>query len=695
MPSQVIQGLEVHWRDLREGEKILYADLPQEEQYFRKEPHPFTDEELENIAQLPYEQRSSAYNPLQKLWVEREEKRMDYGEGVYAMINGNLTYIPASYWGYINHWVLEHGEKPDYREADRIFFVFMEYLYFETEVLGITRGKGRRQGASSLGYYWMWWICGRLPEKRGGSLSFNDTFAQKNFQAMFMRGFKAMLPCFVRDFDSKAENFVRFVKAAESAKKGVIQKREGLNSYCDFATNSINAYDSGRISFVQPDETGKYDKMDVNTYWSKLSATLKIGRKKVGFAYMPTTVNPAKKGGENFKKFWDDANQNKINPKTGQPYGLNTPHKVVRYFVSAAEGYAGCIDKFGNSVIKDPEQPVMGNDGQWITEGAETVILKERELKEGEQLMEHRRDFPLNEFDMFSFQTGTCEFNEERIRARIQELEKNPVFWRQVRLQENYKTIKNPITGVEKQEMYITYMDDPKGCWWLLEEPMKPNACAQRANIYPENTQHYKAGIDNYRNIFAVEGSDGTITIMKNSNIINGEEKGMYPVLVFIGRPHLISLFNWEVFKACYWYGCKANYELDAGSWFYEDFVAWDAIPFLEWTPVREAKFNKQQAHIKPGTESASPFQLAKQLEVAKIYFDGNNPAHYNGHTERCSFVPLLKQALEYNHLERQPYHLMVSFMLALMPILGVIQKKKSPPPKQLLPTYKIEKYAS
>jgi hypothetical protein len=244
-----IQGIECTYRDLRDGESILYENLPQEEQYFRRIDCPFDDDDWIDIVTVPFDERMGKYTKEQKDWVEREEKRMTYGNGVYAYINGEKTYIPASYWGYINHWELEHGEKPDYREADRIFFLFMEYLVFETDVLGVTRGKGRRQGATSLGFYWQWWICGRQPDKIGGSISFTDDAAKNNFQKMFMRGFRAMLPCFVRDSDSKAENFVRFVKPVEKEKKGHQKKREGLNSYVDTLSNSINSYDSGRLSF--------------------------------------------------------------------------------------------------------------------------------------------------------------------------------------------------------------------------------------------------------------------------------------------------------------------------------------------------------------------------------------------------------------------------------------------------------------
>ena len=69
MAEVIIQGINVKYRDLKEasvsddgsiilGEEILYADLLQDEQYFRRIEDPFTDEDqLIEIAQLPYEER--------------------------------------------------------------------------------------------------------------------------------------------------------------------------------------------------------------------------------------------------------------------------------------------------------------------------------------------------------------------------------------------------------------------------------------------------------------------------------------------------------------------------------------------------------------------------------------------------------------------------------------------------------------
>lgn len=694
MPIVNIQGLDIRYRELKkssvsengefaEGEDILYSDFPKEEQLFRRINSPFTDDEIVAIAT-----KEHSYTEAQKRWVETEKKRMNYGEGVYAYINSELTFIPPSYWGYINHWTLEDGTRPDYREDDRIFFVFMEYLCFETDVLACSRGKGRRQGATTIGTFWLWWICGRLPEKKGGLISFNTESAQKIFQFMFMRGFKDMLPCFVEEFDSDSENFIRFVKPVEKKKKGVPIKREGLNSYIDYLSTTINSYDSGSLSFGLFDESGKYEKMDVNTYWSKVSATLKKGRNKVGFAYMPTTVNPAAKGGENFKKFWDLCNQNAINTNTGQPYGFNTPNRAVRYLVPATKGYAGCIDKYGKSIEEDPAEPIMGNDGKWITEGALTVIKRERELLTGDQLMEHRRDFPLDEFDMFAFTSGVCEFNEKNFIDQIYHLEQHPeeAFWRQGRLYDEYDK--------EQKKLIVKWADDKKGECWIKEFPAEQNKYVDsHGTLEPMNEIMYSVGADTYKNIFAEKGSDGAISVVKKSCVINGVETGLMPVFFFVGRPKLIKQFNRQMLLTCLYFGAKVNVERDAGTWFYEDFLEWDALQFLEWTPALD--LTKPSHKILPGTETGNPFELAKQLEVAKLYYDGNSVVTYNGNVHRVTFVPLLKDSLGYNHAERTPHHLTVCFMMALLPILGRPRPRGGgrvlTKPKSILPLFRIK----
>lgn len=674
-----IQGISCHYRDKREDEEILFSQYEQSEQYFRRQEHPFTDDELVNIAN-----KEHSYTSFQATWKEQEEKKFE--EGVYITVNGDEKFLPGAYYCYVNYWTLEHGEKPEYREDDRLFFLLHEYLRLETASLGITRLKGRRQGATSIAMFFMWFVAGRKEHKLCGLTSFSDTAAQDAFQKMFMYGFKAMLPCFQADFDSDSENFIRFVKPVDKKKKSVLAvKREGLNSYCDYKSNMINSYDSGRQSYNVPDEGGKRNKLNINSYWSRLYKTFLVGSNKVGFAYLPTTVGSKNEGGENYKLFYKNANQYEINKETGESVGVNTVNRVVSYFVSAAYCYAGCIDKYGYSIVEDPINPILSNEGKWITEGSKTIILRERARLDGEQLMEHRRDYPLDIHDAFAFESGQCEFIEKNFIDQINYLEDHPdiAFWRQARLTEKID---------EKGRIVVGFMDDPKGDWWIKEVPDIPNNYRISGSyIEPLSKLLYQAGADTYRNIFAENGSEGVVCFTKKSCIKEGEETGLYPVAIFVGRPKLIKQFNRQAMLGCLWYGCSINFEIDAGTWFYEDFTEWNAQRLLEWTPAIDPT-KRGTTQIKPGTESASPYQLAKQLEVAKVFYDGDKTDGYNGNVQRVTYLPLLRDSLAYNHSERTPHHLTVAFMMSLLPMLG--QTKPPPAPARSRPifqTYKIK----
>lgn len=655
MAELLIQGINCIYRDKEFGEEVLYENLSQDEQFFQRESPPFTDEDIVAIAN-----KEQAYSDKQLKWIAKQVKIFE--NGVYAYINGELKYIPGSYWDYVNNWTLENGVKPEYRESDRLYYIFCDYCEGHPDIFGVIRGKGRRQGATSMSVHRMVFNARRKEFFNCGMVSKTGEDAKTIFTKMVMFGFKALLPCFQPEFDSDddSKTILRFVKPMDKRKKGLgAIKREGLNSYIDFKSTALNSYDMQRMSNLLIDESGKFPKdVNINDYWDKMYSTLKEGKFKRGFAYLPTTVNPLNNGGLEFKLLWEQSNQFK------EDWGIHTPTKLVRYFVAAYEGYAGFVDKFGNSMVEE----------------AKEYILAERAKKSGNSLLIHRQEYPMNEADMFAFAYGTCEFDELKIREQLDylELNKSQFFLRQIRL----KSIVNNKTG---------FMDDPKGCWLLYEKPEIENNISDRMGyIEGLSTARYCIGVDTFGQGFAAAGgSNGTICVFKKSYLENGQEKGLYPVAFYVGKTRLIQHFYEEVLKACVWYGCKVNYEIDRGDFYYGYFCERNAVRLLEWTPAQDPM--QKNRLLKPGTESANPFQLAAQLEAAKSYVDGTDPDGYNGNVHRIPFPHLLTQLLEYNHEERTPYDSVISLMMALL--VALKQTKATPVRsggKPLLRTYKL-----
>jgi hypothetical protein len=442
------------------------------------------------------------------------------------------------------------------------------------------------------------------------------------------------------------------------------------------------------------DESGKRNKVNINSYWSRLYKTMLVGSNKVGFCYSPTTVGAAAEGGENYQLFYKNSNQFKIDKLTGEPVGINTDNRMVRYFVPADKCYKGYIDKFGNSIDEDPKVPTLTNEGKWVTEGARTVLLRERARLEGNQLMEHRRDYPLNEYDAFSFTLGNCEFSEKNIRDQLDKLHENQPYLRQVRLVIKKEIEKSIFPGKpDKEHTKVGMMDDEKGGWFVYEMPNKPNAFAERPGYFePLNKSGFQIGVDTTQDRIAIDGSNPCIVVFKKSCIVEGVETGMYPVAIWISPTRLDIHFDEEVKKACLWWGCTANYELDRRTDFYRYFCKEGCQQLLEWTPKIAQNPLKKRGGLEYGTRSGDPFQLAQQLQVTKMYIDGDSQESYNGHVHRIVFPTLLEELLRYQHLDRTKSDQVIGLMMALLPIAGEIQAPIiNKAARSLLPTYKIK----
>jgi hypothetical protein len=422
---------------------------------------------------------------------------------------------------------------------------------------------------------------------------------------------------------------------------------------------------------------------------------------------MPSTVNEMTAGGgAEYKKIWDSANQFARKP---------TINRIVRFFQPAYLAYEGFIDEFGDSVVDAPTEEqyeylvskwVQRNeDGDVISElteddirlGAKVYVLnKLRDGKDGVDLEEEIRMNPCTEEEAFMYAGVGCEFNAANIQNAIKSQEDNPSYWRQSRLVLKKEKKKN-ILNKEEEKLSVGFMDDEKGGWFILEAPTKENHFKKSGDyLEPLNEMCYQIGVDTTQDRIAVAGSNPAITVFKKSCIINGEETGLYPVALWISPTRLDIHFDEEVMKACLWYGCKAAYEIDRRTDFYRYFCQQKTQAFLTWTPkilMNPLKPNKTPEY---GLRSGDPFQLAQMLQISKWYIDGDSNETYNGHVHRIKSIPLLKQALSYNHLDRTKSDLFVSLQMALVSVFGEMKmaKPQQVPIRQILPVYKIEKYA-
>jgi hypothetical protein len=661
------------------------------EQYWRRRELPdfFEEVEFDKDGNVLLSEEQEVY--------AREEVRR-CRDGLHFLNNGVLTYITGKHYFYLQWWKLEDDIYPDYRDTDRRYFIFLDHWEKILWCLGIFRGKKRREGASSQACSNIIYECIFFKNSLCGLVSKSDDDSRDTFTDMVAFGYR-QLPVFLQpkqlnNKDSVTELvFAHKTTTSKHGKGSVINNDIGHRSRVNYRAPVENAYDRGRISRGLWDEGGKWEKkVKFSKFISKVSKTMIKGAKRVGFCEAPSTVNEmTKSGGAEYKICWDGADLKKSN-------GGPTANLFVRYFSPAYEGYEGFIDKHGMSVITEPTQEQyqylvdkwVGKSAltaEDIKMGAMAYLLKRRAMQESPELLEEEiRQNPFNEEEMFFYAGFHCEFNSINLQKQIKILDEDKPFLRPVRLDRIKK---------EGKSDAITFMDDANGGWLLLERPNKQNHFREMGsgNLEPQNKLLYQIGVDTVKSDFSTFGSKPSICVFKKSCIIEGEETGMYPVAYYVDKTRLDVHFDEEVLKACLWYGCTANYEIDARTDFYRFFNKMKCGRFLEWTPKVAQNPVKYDFKPKPGTQSGDPFQLAAQLQVCKMYIDGTDPEVYNGHAHRIKFKSLVEQLLKYDHANRTPFDHVISLMMALLPIISeqlapIIPTKKGP---MALPVYTLK----
>ena len=116
------------------------------QQYWEREEFPKELKRINSIFQ--WNEMPSTFKDRWVDYIESEFDRRD--EGYWFMNEGEPTYITGSHYMYLQWTSIDVGY-PDYREANRIFFIFWEACKADKRSFGMTYLKIRRSGFSFMG----------------------------------------------------------------------------------------------------------------------------------------------------------------------------------------------------------------------------------------------------------------------------------------------------------------------------------------------------------------------------------------------------------------------------------------------------------------------------------------------------------------------------------------------------------------
>ena len=353
-------------------------------------------------------------------YIEQEFDRRD--EGFWFMNNGKPCYITGTHYMYLQWSSIDIGY-PDFREANRLLHIFWEACKADKRSFGMVYLKIRRSGFSFMSSSECVNTATLARDARIGILSKTGGDAKKMFTDKVVP-INSKLPFFFKPImdgmDKPKTELAYRVPASKITKKNMHDVADsdidGLDTTIDWKNTDDNSYDGEKLLLLVSDESGKWLRPNnILNNWRVTKTCLRLGSKVIGKCMMGSTSNALDRGGENFKKLYYDSEATKRS-RNGQ-----TKSGLYSLFIPMEWNMEGFIDIHGMPVLRAPDKPVMGVDGEKIYQGAIDYWEAEVEsLKnDPDALNEYYRQFPRTESHAFRDESKQSIFNLTKIYQQI------------------------------------------------------------------------------------------------------------------------------------------------------------------------------------------------------------------------------------------------------------------------------------
>ena len=487
-------------------------------------------------------------------WVDYIEQESDYREsGMFFKNNGAPSYITGSHYMYLQWASIDVGY-PDFREANRIFWIYWEACRADKRSFGMDYLKIRRSGFSFMGSSECVNVGTLANDSRVGILSKTGSDAKKMFTDKVVP-INSRLPFFfkpIMDGMDKPKTELAFrVPASKITKKNMFtvlnDDMQGLDTTVDWKNTDDNSYDGEKLLLLVHDESGKWIKPNnILNNWRVTKTCLRLGSKIIGKCMMGSTSNALSKGGGNFKKLYEDSDTTKRN-RNGQ-----TKSGMYSLFIPMEWNMEGFIDMYGMPVFDTPEKPVLGIDGEMISEGAIDYWQAEVDsLKnDADALNEFYRQFPRTESHAFRDESKQSLFNLTKI---YQQIDYNDTL-----ISEHHVTRGSFHWKDGLKDTKVIFSPDQRGRFyvsWTPNKGLQNNVILKNGIKYPGNEHIGAFGCDSYDISGTVGGggSNGSLHGLTKFNMDEAPSNEFF--LEYIARPQTAEIFFEDVLMACVFYG--------------------------------------------------------------------------------------------------------------------------------------------
>ena len=354
-------------------------------------------------------------------YIDEEFKRRD--DGFWFNNNGKDTYITGTHYMYLQWSKIDVGA-PDFREANRLFYIFWEACKADKRCYGMCYLKNRRSGFSFMSSAETVNQATISTDSRFGILSKTGADAKKMFTDKVVP-ISINYPFFfspIQDgMDRPKSELAYRVPASKFTRKKIttnekLEDIQGLDTTIDWKNTGDNSYDGEKLQLLVHDESGKWERPDnILNNWRVTKTCLRLGSRIIGKCMMGSTSNALDKGGDNFKKLYNASDVTKRN-RNGQ-----TASGLYSLFIPMEWNYEGFIDEHGVPVFDNPDHDVFDPQGELIDIGVIENWQNEADGLKGDSdaLNEFYRQFPRTTEHAFRDETKNSIFNLVKIYEQI------------------------------------------------------------------------------------------------------------------------------------------------------------------------------------------------------------------------------------------------------------------------------------
>ena len=485
-------------------------------------------------------------------YIDEEFNRRE--EGFWFYNQDNPTYITGTHYMYLQWSKIDVGQ-PDFRESNRLFYIFWEACKADNRSYGMCYLKNRRSGFSFMASGETVNQATISSDARFGILSKSGPDAKKMFTDKVVP-ISVNYPFFFKPIQDgmdrpKTELAYRVPASKFTRRKldanAVPEEIAGLDTTVDWKNTGDNSYDGEKLKLLVHDESGKWERpTNILNNWRVTKTCLRLGSRVIGKCMMGSTSNALDKGGKNFKKLYDSSDVKNRN-KNGQ-----TRSGLYKLFIPMEWNYEGFIDEYGWPVFETPKKETEGPHGTSIEEGVINHWENEVEgLKDDpDALNEYYRQFPRTEQHAFRDESKQSIFNLTKIYQQIdynEELRNNTMV-----TQGNFQW-KNGIKDTEV--IFYPNKDGRFYITWVPNQEQQNNITIKNGIKYPGNEHMGAFGCDSY-DISGVVGGGGSNGALHGLTKFSMEDvPPNHFFLEYIARPATAEMFFEDVLMAMVFYG--------------------------------------------------------------------------------------------------------------------------------------------